>query len=106
MSRICGKDLVKGLLGMQRSWNRGRRYSKGRGGIPSQGKKAQMAAVGQRGVREERDRLGYSEQKQPRDTLKMSTFLRVTVVSVWGAHRHLGWLGDTAGLYIRWVTLE
>lgn len=26
---------------------------------------------------EETDRLGYSEQKQPRDTLKMSRFLRL-----------------------------
>lgn len=48
MSRICGKDLVKGLLGMKRSWNRGRRFGKGSGGIPSQDKEAQMAAVAKR----------------------------------------------------------
>lgn len=52
LTRICGKDFVKGLLGWQRSRKQKSQVEQRQGGVKSQNKEAQVAAVGPEGMRE------------------------------------------------------
>lgn len=46
LTRICEKDLVKGLLGWQRSQKQKSQVEQGQGGVQSQDKEVQVVAVG------------------------------------------------------------